>query len=141
MLVREIMNRNVVVAKKDITIKEASELMSQLHIGSLVIVEDESIIGILTGTDILKAIAKEKNPNTTLAEEIMSKNVVTIEPSKSIESAVELMIKNKIKKLPVVDAGKIVGIVTASDIIVIEPKLIASIATMLSIQPATFRGG
>jgi len=140
MQVREIMNRNVVVAKKEITLKEASEVMSKLHIGSLVITEDKKIIGIMTSTDILKAISTGKKPDITLAEEIMSKNVVTIDPDKRIEDAVDLMIKNKIKKLPVVSEDKIIGIVTASDIIVVEPKLIATIASLVSLK-TPYAGG
>lgn len=140
MQVREIMNRNVVVAKKDITLKEASEVMSKLHIGSLVITEDQKIIGMLTSTDILKAVAGEKKPEITLAEEIMSKNVVTVDPEKSIGDAVELMVKNKIKKLPVVSEGKIVGIITASDIMIVEPKLIATIASLISLK-TPYAGG
>ena len=142
MLVREVMNRNVIVAKKDITTKEASQLMSQLHISSLVIVDNKnSIVGILTKGDILKAIASEKKPDITLAEELMSKKVVTIEPNKSIEETVEIMAKNKVRELPVIDGKKIVGIVSASDIVLIEPKLISSLASMLSIQPGTYAGG
>ncbi len=141
MLVRDIMNKNVVVSKKDATLKEASEVMSKLHIGSLLIVDKKKIAGIITHSDIVKAIAAEKKPDITLAEEIMSKKVVTIEPDKKLDDAVSLMIENKIKKLPVVEEGKILGIVTASDIVVVEPKLVASIANLLSLQLPGYKGG
>jgi CBS domain-containing protein len=140
MQVRDVMNKNVIVGKKDLTIKEASEVMSKLRIGSLVITEDQKIIGIITSTDIIKSIASEKKPDITLAEEVMTKDVLTIDPEATIEEAVEIMIKNKVKKLPVVSEDKIVGIVTASDIVVVEPKLIATIASLVSLK-TPYAGG
>lgn len=139
--IRSVMNKNVVVAKKDITVKEASEVMSKLHIGCLLVTENQDILGIITTSDIIKAIANDKNPETTLAEEIMSKNVVTIEPDKKIEDAVNLMTEKKIKKLPVIDNKRIVGIITTSDIIVVEPKLIATIASLISLKMPGYTGG
>jgi CBS domain-containing protein len=139
--VKTVMNKNVVIAKKDITLKEATEVMTKLHIGCLVITENQKILGIITSSDILKAIANDKNPNTVLAEEIMSKNVITIDPDKRIEDAVDIMMKYGIKKLPVVSDDKIEGIITASDIIVVEPKLIATVASLISLKMPGYTGG
>jgi len=140
MQVRDVMNKNVIVGKKELTVKEASEVMSKMRIGSLLITEDQKILGILTSTDILKSIASEKKLDITLVEEIMTKNVLTIDPEADVEAAVDIMMKNKIKKLPVVSEDKIVGIVTASDIIVVEPKLIAVIASLVSLK-TPYAGG
>ncbi len=141
MLIKDVMNKNVVVGKPDVTIREASRVMAQMHIGSMVIAEKGKIVGILTERDVLNSVAKGKDPDATAALDIMSKNVVTIEPDKRIEDAVDLMIKNKIKKLPVLRDDKIVGIITASDIIVVEPKLIQSIASLVSIRLPKYSGG
>lgn len=140
MQVRDVMNKNVIVGKKELTVKEASEVMSKMHIGSLIITEDQKILGILTSTDILKSIASEKKLDITLVEEIMTKNVLTVDPEANVEAAVDIMMKNKIKKLPVVSEDKIVGIVTASDIIVVEPKLISVIASLVSLK-TPYAGG
>jgi CBS domain-containing protein len=142
MLVRHVMNRNVVTAKLNITLREAAAVMSKLNIGSLIILdENEKISGIVTSTDILKAIAAGKDVEETLVEEVVSKPVITIEPDKSIEDAVNIMLEHKIKKLPVVEEGKLVGIITASDIITIEPKLIENIAALISLKLPGYRGG
>lgn len=141
MLVRHIMQKRVVTAKPILTLKEACEVMSKLHIGSLVVIEDNKISGIITSTDVLKAIAGGKDPNRTTIGEVMSKNVITIEPDTSLEKAVEIMIEKRIKKLPVLDNNKLVGIITASDIIVVEPKLIRSIANLLSLKLPGYKGG
>jgi CBS domain-containing protein len=142
MLVRHVMNRSVVTAKLNTTLKEAAAVMSKLNIGSLIILGNEGeISGIITSTDILKAIASGKDVETTLVEEVMSKPVITIEPDKSVEDAVNIMLEHKIKKLPVVEEGKLVGIITASDIITIEPKLIENIATLISLKLPGYKGG
>ncbi|MBI1979103.1 MAG: CBS domain-containing protein [Candidatus Aenigmarchaeota archaeon] len=141
MLVSEVMNKNVVVVKKDATLKQASEVMAKTRIGSLVVVEKNDIIGIVTSSDIIKSIAKDKVPGNTLIEEVMSKRVFTVEPDATIQDAVAVMVENKIRELPVVENKKIKGIVTVTDVAVVEPKLIASIASLLSMQFPGYRGG
>lgn len=140
-LVKDVMKRNVIVAKPEINIREMSQVMSKFHIGCLVIVEKGKTVGVVTERDILNSIANGMNPDKTMAKDIMTKNVITIEPDNSIDDAVELMTKNRIKKLPVVKNGKLVGIVTASDIIIVEPKLIESIANLISIKLPGYEGG
>lgn len=141
MLVREVMNKNVVTAEPDITVKEAARMMSQFHIGSLVILKDKKIVGIVTERNVLVAVAQGKDAELTTVEEIMSKNVITVASDKTIEDAVNLMVEHKIKKLPVVDGDKLIGIITASDIAVIEPKLIEGIVSLISIKLPGYRGG
>ena len=141
MLVNEVMNRNVVVVKKDANLKQASEVMAKTRIGSLVVVDQNKIAGIITSSDIIKSIAQDKMPENTLIEEVMSKRVFTVEPDTTIEDAVDMMVDNKIRELPVVQNNKIKGILTVTDIAVVEPKLIASIAQLLSMQFPGYRGG
>ncbi|MEM7824736.1 MAG: CBS domain-containing protein [Candidatus Aenigmatarchaeota archaeon] len=72
---------------------------------------------------------------------MMTSKVITIEPDKKIEDAVDLMLENKIRELPVVENNKIKGIITVTDIAVAEPKLIASIASLLALQLPGYPGG
>jgi CBS domain-containing protein len=141
MLVRDVMQRNVIVAKENIKIKEAAEIMSKYRIGSLMIVRDNLVVGILTEGDILKAIAKGFNPEVTEAKEVMTKEVITISSTAAIEEAAKLMLEKKIKKLPVVDGDKLVGIITATDIAVIQPKLIKNLAELLSTRIPFYKTG
>ena len=141
MIVNEVMNKNVVVVKGDATLKQASEVMAKTRIGSLIVVEGAKIAGIITSSDIIKSIAQDKVPANTLIEEVMSKRVFTVNPDTSIEDAVEKMVDNKIRELPVVQNNKIKGILTVTDIAVVEPKLISSIAQLLSMQFPGYRGG
>ena len=141
MLVKDVMHKNVVVAKEKVTIREASKVMKGYEIGSIIIIEDEKISGIVTASDIIKSIADGLDVDSTQVNEIMTKNVVTIDPEDTIENTVDIMVENKIKRLPVVEDNKIKGIITASDIIVVEPKLIASIAGLISMKLPGLRGG
>ncbi len=141
MLVKDVMNKNVVVAKFDVTIREATKVMNKFRIGSLVVLKEEKIAGILTERNVLEAVAAGKDPDSIAIEDIMTKNVVTIDPDEAVEVAVDLMTQHKIKKLPVVENDKIKGIITASDIVVVEPKLIASIANLISMKLPGYRGG
>lgn len=141
MLVKDVMNKNVVVAKSDVTIREATKVMNKFRIGSLVVLKEEKIAGIATERNVLEAVANGKDLDATPIEEIMSKNVVTIDPDQTVEAAVDLMVQHKIKKLPVVEDKKLKGIITASDIVVVEPKLIASVANLISMKLPGYRGG
>lgn len=141
MIVRDVMIRKVFTTEPDTSIRKASEVMMNEHIGSLVVVENQKISGIITETNILHAVAEKKDPDSTAVSDVMSKDVITVEPGKRIEDAVELMLKYRIKKLPVVDNDKLIGVVTASDIVVVEPKLIEAIANLVSIKIPGYQGG
>jgi len=141
MIVRDVMNKKVVVAKPDITIKKASEVMAKYHIGSLIVRDDERVEGILTERDVLLSVSSGLDPEATTVDQVMTKGVITIDPDKTLSEAVDMMVENKIKKIPVVEDGKLVGIITASDIVVVEPKLVASIANLISMNLPGYRGG
>ncbi|MCS7093931.1 MAG: CBS domain-containing protein [Candidatus Aenigmarchaeota archaeon] len=140
MLVKDVMNKNVVVAKPTVTLREASKVMGEMNMGSLVIMEDEKIVGIVTSTDILKAIGDGKDPDKTTTQDIMSREIITIQADEEVCKAVEIMVKHKIKRLPVMMNDKLVGIITVSDIAIIEPKIIREFAALLSLNALKFSG-
>jgi len=134
-LVKDVMNPQVVVAKSSATIKEAARLMSQLRIGCLIVMDEDKLLGIVTESDIIgKVVARNKDPEKITVEEIMSGKVISIEPDKDLEEAAEIMVQNKIKRLPVMEGGKVVGIITATDIISYEPKMIESLSELFSMK-------
>ncbi|MCX8158994.1 MAG: CBS domain-containing protein [Candidatus Pacearchaeota archaeon] len=110
MKIRDIMKRPYVI-DKDISLKDAAKIMEKKNIGSLIFVAKEKIKGIITERDILKNFGKKTNVSS-----VMTKSVVSIEPDESIENAVEIMRSKKIKRLPVVSEGRLIGIVTLTDI-------------------------
>lgn len=143
MLVRDVMNKNVVVTEPNMKIAEAAELMSRYHIGSLVVTNKKGEVkGILTERDILTdVVAKGKNLKHVLTRNIMTRDVMTIEPDKTIEEAANIMKKNKIKKLPVIENGKIVGIITASDIVTVQPAMMRRVRRLMGMDFKTKDGG
>jgi len=112
MKVLDIMHE-VTVIGPEMTLREAAEIMSKESIGSLVIIKNRQLAGIITERDILKNIRRLNFP----VEKIMSKDVITIEENESIDRAAELIAENKIKRLPVMRDKKLVGIVTVTDIL------------------------
>jgi len=112
MKISEFMNK-AYVADGNISLKDAAKLMSDRNIGSLIIMQKNKITGIITERDIMKNISKLGDK----IDKIMSKNVITIEKGESIEDAARLMAEKKIKRLPVMGKGELVGIISATDIL------------------------
>ncbi len=101
----------------DATVKEAVEIINKHEIGCLIVTKNGKTIGIMTERDILKRIIpKSKNPEKTKVSEIMSTPLIVGGPDMYIEDAARLMFKKDIKKLPIMEDGKLVGLLTFSDI-------------------------
>ncbi len=115
---REIMVKNVVAVDTEATVKTAVDLMNKHEIGCLVAVEREKPLGIVTERDILKrVIPKLIDPEKTKVGAIMSKPLFVGKPQMTVGKAVKIMFKQKIKKLPVVENGRLVGLVTLTDVV------------------------
>jgi len=116
--VRDIMTKYVIKSGKESTIYDLAKLMDQNRIGCIVIAEDDKPIGIVTERDIIvKCLAKELNPREVKAKDIMSSPAITIEPDVEMLEAAKVMVSRMIRRLPVVENNKLVGIVTTSDMI------------------------
>lgn len=111
MKVKELMKKAYVI-DKNISLSEAAKVMSSRNIGCLIFVVGKKPKGILTERDLLRNF--NRNPKVT---EVMSKSLVTIEPGANVQEALNLMNDKKIKRLPVVESGVLVGIITATDLL------------------------
>ena len=124
MLVKEIMTKKVVTINSNATVFEACIKYRDEKVGCLVVVENEFCIGIVTERNLIeRALCKHKDPDKTKISEIMSSDVKTIYTLDKVETALEVMRKHKIKKLPVVSDDKIVGIITVTDISKARPDI------------------
>ena len=145
MIVRDIMKRNVLTLTKNATIKDTLDLMVENYAGSVVIVDDDKIVGLVTERDILSRIVEKDRKLSNPIESIMTKNVITISPNRSVEEAARIMTENKIKKLPVVENDKLVGIITLTDIVAsgvrLEDEIIKSMARWFPVSKRTYVGG
>ncbi len=122
--VRDAMTPNVLTAIRSTNVAKAAKMMAELDVGSIVIVEEKKPVGILTERDLLmKVVSEDIKPSTVRVGKIMSAPILTISPDKDIVEAARIMAKNKIRRIPVVENGKLIGIITSSDIALISPEL------------------
>jgi CBS domain-containing protein len=113
--VSAIMSTKVVTAKSHEKVSLVLRTMVRQKIGSIIVVEKGKPVGILTERDITRRIARGQNLRTMAVKNAMSKPLVTIAPSMEIWKAVEVMVRDDIRRLPVIDNGKLVGMVTERD--------------------------
>ena len=103
----------------------AITIIAKYQVGCLVVTRNREPVGIITKGDLLRrGIASGVAPRLTKVGELMSKPLITIESDAMIESAAKLMVMNSIKRIPVLREGKLVGIITATDIVRQEPALV-----------------
>jgi len=123
-LVKEIMTKPAVQINHNVTVQTAAQEMVKHRVGSIVVVKDKRPIGIITETDLNKRIvAPGKDPSKIKVVEIMASPIVFSSPDDDIEMAVEKMENHKVKRLPVLEKGKIVGIITNTDIARASPEM------------------
>ncbi|MBI5354860.1 MAG: CBS domain-containing protein [Candidatus Aenigmarchaeota archaeon] len=140
MLVEDVMRKQVITAKPSISVSEAAKIMNEFNIGCLVIVDNGKLIGIITDSDMKSVVARGLDAKSTKVSEVMTKRVLTIEHHKPVDYAIEIMAARSIKRLPVTKEGKLVGLVSVSDIIVVVPSMIHTVSNMLSFDPRRFAG-
>ena len=117
MIVEEVMTKNVVTIDCNKSVYEACKIYSTHHVGSLVVMEKDIIVGIVTERDTIeRVILQNKNPKKTKVRDIMTSNIKTVHALAPLNKAAKIMKENKIKKLPVILNNEIVGIITETDL-------------------------
>ena len=118
MLVSEVMSCQVISMSTDEPCTRAARLISRYNIGAVPVCgENGRLRGIVTDRDIvLRCVASENDPDLTPVKEIMSRCVLSVSPESSVTEAADIMSKGQIRRLPVVSKGKLVGVISLSDI-------------------------
>jgi CBS domain-containing protein len=99
------------------SVVEAARLMREQHVGSLPVTDDEQLLGMITDRDITtRVVAEAAVPETTSVGDVYSRDVVSVEPGNDLEEALRLMARHQVRRLPVVENGRLVGIVAQADI-------------------------
>jgi CBS domain-containing protein len=112
---------------------EAARLMREEHIGSLPITDDEQLLGMITDRDITtRVVAEAADPKTTSVGEVCSRDVISIEADKDYEEALGLMARHQVRRLPVVENGRLVGIVAQADIALKENEKTGELVEAIS---------
>jgi len=132
LLVKEIMQKDVEKAESGSTIIDAARRMKEKDIGYLLVVEESKLVGIITEEDIVEKVVSEgKEPGKITINDIMVKDVTHIDSEKTLEEAAQVMTDKNIHKLPVVENKKLLGIVTADDMVAAEPKMMDHLGELL----------
>ncbi len=129
-LVKDVMTANVKTIAAKASVAEAAKAMAKWRIGSLVIVDGRRPVGIITEGDVSKCVAKGKDPSKT-GVAYQRKKLVTVEPGERMEVAANVMANAGVKKLPVMDEGVLVGIITQTDIVNTSFSLVTSLKEMV----------
>lgn len=117
MNVEDIMVREVVTIDADATVRDAVRVMNKQEIGCLIAVKNKKLLGIVTERDLLKKVLeRSKDPEKTKISEIMTKQLVTGAPHMSIADAARVMVKENVKKLPIMVDDQLIGLITLTDI-------------------------
>ena len=125
MPVVEVMTRDPVTASPDLTVDKVAVLMRDRGVGSVIVVDGATAVGILTERDIVtKVAAPARSPASLRVRDVMTTPVLSISSSDDIEEAARRMSARRIRRLPVVDDGKLVGVVTENDILRLLPHLV-----------------
>jgi len=134
-MVREAMTSNVITVPSSTPVNEAAMLMAEKKIGSVVVVDNGTPVGIVTERDLaFGVVAKNRLPNEVKVKEIMKSPIISIEPEASITEASRLMAKNNIRRLPVIKDSNLVGIVTTRDLIAIAPETITILEELAKME-------
>ena len=116
--VEDLMSKKVVSVDSTSTAFDVAREMLNHDIGCVIVLENKKVIGIATKSDIIReAVMKRLDPQKITASSVMTKPVVTIEGGRSLSEASALMSKNNITKLPVIEKGELIGIITSTDLV------------------------
>jgi CBS domain-containing protein len=119
------------VVRPDTTIQEVVATMSKFDISSIMVVQSERPVGIVTTRDVLsKVVVQCLAPRALTARQIMSSPLVTIDGSATVEEAARLMAQKKVKNLPVMDGEKLAGVLTYTDIVFQVPAMLSILRSL-----------
>jgi CBS domain-containing protein len=129
------MARRVLLVEATSSAKNSARMMNKFSVSSLIVSSKGDIVGIVTERDILtRVVASGQNPEEVTVREIMSEPIIVVNPDTPLEQAVQIMLMERIKKLPVMDKDgekvKLVGILSMTDVARIQPQLIEKIKNL-----------
>ena len=134
MQVSDAMSKLVKTVNVGSSIMEVAEIMRKNNIGSVIVLEGSGLLGgIITEGDVIKkVVALGADPKRVTVESVMTRDVIAIEPETTLEEAADIMTQHKIKRLPIVKEGAVIGMISATDLIAYEKSLITKVSEILT---------
>jgi CBS domain-containing protein len=115
--VRDVMTPSVRTVKTDQPLTEAARVMKEEDVGSVPIVDNGHLVGIVTDRDIVtRVVAEHRDPDTVRAGEVASHDLVTVEPDQKLDEAADMMAQHQVRRLPVVEGDRLVGMLSQADV-------------------------
>jgi len=137
--IAQIMSTPVVTVRTDEPVIRAAELMVQKQIGCVVVAEGGNVLGLVTERDVLNKLTKLlESPNLTVRD-VMNQPPIVVSPSDHPLAALAIMMNKNIRRLPVIENGKLLGIITQRDLvkwILVHPKIVLDFSTSVSAVPS-----
>jgi CBS domain-containing protein len=122
--VREIMTRDVITVDLQTSCVDAARKMLEHGIGGIIVTDREQPVGIITERDLVrKVISRDRRPSSIAVKDVMTTPLITIPSTDSVNNAMRKMFKLRIRRLPVVDENRLVGIVTDTDLLVVSYQM------------------
>lgn len=115
--VKDIMTKSVISVDAEITVNEAAKMMEDAKVGAVIVMENNTPVGIITDRDFAVKIVAHAYQITTPVKQIMSSPLIATSPDETVLMAADLMYSRDIRKLPVIDNDSVVGIITATDLV------------------------
>jgi len=115
--VRDIMTKSVIAVDSSITVNEAAKMMEDVKVGAVIVMENNTPVGIITDRDFAVKIVAHAYQISTPVKQIMSTPLVAITPDESVWMVADLMYSRGIRKVPVIEDDKVIGIITATDLV------------------------
>ena len=117
MKVRDVMTKSIATIRPEATIKDAAQLMQQHNICSIPVVDNNGLVGIVTDRDIVvRNIATGQDPTSTPVKNVMTSQVTTVTPEEDVHSISQMMASRQIRRVPVVENQKLIGMVSLGDL-------------------------
>jgi CBS domain-containing protein len=133
--ITEVMTRDPVTVKPDASIAEAAKLMRDRDVGALVVTKNGTVDGIVTDRDItVRAVADGKDPQSATVADVETTSTATLSPDQSVDEAIALIREQNVRRVPVVEDGRVVGIVSIGDL-AIERDADSALADISSEPP------
>lgn len=118
--IKEIMTTDVRSISANDSISEAANIMKQLDVGAVPVTNNNLLVGIITDRDlILRAVVTGKNPDERVST-VMTKDITTVTPDMDVHEVADIMASKQIRRVPIVESGRLVGIVSIGDMAVEE---------------------
>ncbi len=122
--VADIMTRRPVTVPRNLSVRSAARIMKEKGVGSLLVVEQEELLGILTKSDVIQeVVAEAKDAEKVTVGDIMTAAVITIQPAQDVFDALVLMKENNIRHVPVLEKDALAGFLTIKDVVKVNPDL------------------